>query len=770
MKYRYFVYIFLMLLGSMRISHINAQTTPPNAVLPLQPSSVVMTHSPCMITMQCGTNNTNNVVSIMNMGNTANIPTSPSTTPSTRYVWTQFTASNPKPLWESRTNWTETNMGRVFGLAIDEDRNIYVSNTSIYEYEGTSGHNDAVWRIDANSGAVSVAIQFPSNFNRQGLGNIKMMRLGNNNFMAISNWEDGRIYMFQQTPTGWVRHDDFTPTFGSVSPPNGTVPYGVAFRTFNNGNGQETRLYYGNVSLTTDFTAESGLIFSIGIDATGRFMQNTQRAEPLSPLLNTTRTTKSAGVSDIAFSDNGRKMILAQQKLNAGALDAHYANVEEYVLTNNVWERQGVISAGHPIINPGHPAYVNNTANPNIPIGIVASSAVGGVTYYDFRLYDSLAVGCDTTILYTSDYIYYDGDAANRVVPPNDEISSPANNLGSANSSYKVYGLQGVTSLNNGGFSSYQAAFNASFKVDANDEFGNHTKRHLGDIEAVNNLCRPACSCGQWNWLRHNGRDLDLNAPVLSFLQGQVATAGSLEANYACQPPNVCLPSYTWAWSGNIRNGNTFELKDLQKLPCGNYELTLTPTCASMDCPPIVIKIEILCVNPCICKVPIQVSLDPSSVIIKPHTTFGSNSVDMLSYLGLDLMVNAGRAKEIRVLIDEFRLSANQENCLLCINPPRNWGNILNLNPDNKFADAREWVINSQGVIDASNYPIHLDIGLPDITELECCEVQVFLCIKVSVLDTDCCESEATICETFMLQSKDKGNSKRLNINFKPFR
>lgn len=86
-----------------------------HAQLPLQQGDMVITYKYGLYDLSNPFST--NVVSIIKSRNTT------SATPGS--VWNSAG-------WYSNANWTTANLGNVFGIAIDQAKNIYLSSTSVY--------------------------------------------------------------------------------------------------------------------------------------------------------------------------------------------------------------------------------------------------------------------------------------------------------------------------------------------------------------------------------------------------------------------------------------------------------------------------------------------------------------------------------------------------------------------------------------------------------------------------------------------------------------
>ncbi len=123
-------------------------------------------------------------------------------------------------------NWTNANLGEVFGVTLDSSAapNIFLSATSIYWRPATSSYNmphgyGAVVRLDSTTGAIST-ISLPNGLNSAGigpgLGNLCHAEIATKNWLYVSNFEDGKIYKVQANP---LLNTGTTFDHGMVGPP-----------------------------------------------------------------------------------------------------------------------------------------------------------------------------------------------------------------------------------------------------------------------------------------------------------------------------------------------------------------------------------------------------------------------------------------------------------------------------------------------------------------------------------------------------------------------
>jgi hypothetical protein len=118
------------------------------------------------------------------------------------------------------------------------------------------------------------------------------------------------------------------------------------------------------------------------------------------------------------------------------------------------------------------------------------------------------------------------------------------------------------------------------------------------------------------------------------------------------------------------------------------------------------------------------------------------------------------------MLVDEFRIitKAGNENCRLCKNKPQTWGSINAASLSGVALqtfitptltnDIREFIFNNgpNTIFNLSSNTLNFTIALPGVTGLDCCNLQIEMCVKIIVRDNNCCETEVLKCGVFNLK------------------
>lgn len=275
----------------------------------------------------------------------------------------------------SHPSWNATNLGSIFGLALDGDGNVYVSASRTWHPSQTSGPAGwgAVYSIDAVTSAVSVFALLP-NASTESLGSITF-DCDHQQFF-VSNFGDGKIYRLDMAGNILDTYDHGTPWNGSAGPVGvWDRPWAVEVH--------HERLFYSmwNEDMFTGSVSVYNSIWSVPLDAVGKPIATDARLEIVLPPF---MSDKSSPVSDIRFSPNkGGSMFLAertQQGYYHMTLDQ--ARILEYACADG----DHPSSAGHWVETA-----TSWVPGPGGPVGTTSRHATGGV---DVTM-DWVWAGCD---------------------------------------------------------------------------------------------------------------------------------------------------------------------------------------------------------------------------------------------------------------------------------------------------------------------------------------------------------------------------------------
>jgi predicted outer membrane repeat protein len=364
--------------------------------------------------------------------------------------------------------WTRSEMGEVFGIAYDAAGNIYFTATSIYGYTPPSSTYTygplgagGIYKVKANDLTIDndwnltlddcqLNCGGATNPIAPGLGNICYEPTFDR--LLVTNFEDGTINMINPNDQTIVQtYDPGEPDDGSPGfAPLGERLWGITTRV-NDLN--EVEVYYAvwQTDMRYDVNVppiDNGhnTIRRVKLNSSGLIDPATDEEVFELPFLETSITgnnTKSnpllsCPVSDIAFSRDGKTMLLAERSMrgdlrqisnNNRHLWAHNARLLEYIAQGNSWVLARRINMGTAL-----QGQTNNSA--------------GGVSFgngFDFDVEEA----CDVTVWATGDYLL----------------------------NTQIYGMQGFT-LENPDISN-----TTSFLVDFNGISGLQDKALVGDVE-----------------------------------------------------------------------------------------------------------------------------------------------------------------------------------------------------------------------------------------------------------------------------------------------
>lgn len=536
-----------------------------------------------------------------------------------------FTPSGPQ-------DWSQSNLGTVFGVTLDDLGNTYLAHASCYGNPSmgpgdavgtiTGGAAGAIYKIDTNTGIPSVFAVLPNALITgcttapdcyPGLGNICFSC--QHQMLYVTNHEDGRIYRLNMSgvvQSTW-RHSTGTMLVGAPPPdPNGFSPLTPHPGT---GRGQRVwavrvgrgRLYYS--VWREDSGRPSGTfaneIWSVNLFPNGEFWTGTEQLELVMPGFNAQGFSNP--VSDISFRPNTCCMLLAERTmLDDTTSYAHSSRLLEYCKVNNTWVPSGS----------------NFTVgNPSIP-----DSAAGGCDY-DF----ATGAGINVNVWATGDAIKF----AN--TPPPDPF---------------IYGLGGMTFAGTNPYTN-------GLMIDSNQSTGSVDKFQQGDVEitcpepvvptcSYDPLTRQCTQCptpgtvcgptkviknavGQYEIaecdclpdghcrIQYNGPDVPPTCidpcPVppggtcapntQSNADGTVAfTCGCVQDPPFCQVVNIPDPTNpgatTSACAGPCPNGTPCTPIEIREFPAGSGNFTVTQcSCDPQPCHPRVVEGHVVCEGTC---------------------------------------------------------------------------------------------------------------------------------------------------------------------------
>lgn len=306
--------------------------------------------------------------------------------------------------------WKGTNMGDVFGIAIDSEKNAYFTTTKSISSSGSTATNSGVagdggvYKLNANDWSITPFIttgtgpnQIPNN--NVGLGNICYDKW--NDQLFITNFEDGKIYRFDTDGNLLSTFDPFNADDGT----SGFAGHGEAIWGINiyGDNSNNLKVYFSQWTEDNSLSYSTNInnsVWSIDLDNNGDFSGTEELCFSLSDITYNWQVVEGGSypISDITFSTDG-KMYLCEKTQGGwstfGGFDdlftpgAHNSRLLEYTLIAGVWVETQHYGVG----NYNTPNTSDNTA--------------GGVALSNKQTTDG--VECEKLIWATGDALRFSG-------------------------------------------------------------------------------------------------------------------------------------------------------------------------------------------------------------------------------------------------------------------------------------------------------------------------------------------------------------------------
>lgn len=335
-------------------------------------------------------------------------------------------------------NWTPADIGQIFGIAIDDDNNIYLAASTVYTMSGyvpsiTNARPAQVYKCAPPTYNAVALYTLPNSGidPLNGIGNIAYDKI--NKQLFTTNLEDGKIY----------RHSLTGALLGSIDPwaadsgTNGIAPqdervWGIGVNYESN----LVKIYFPRIT-----SAGTREIYSITLQADGSF-PTTPNPEVLE--ISNVPGTQLA-ITDIAFSSDTMKMLLAER----GA--AHDSKIMSYNRTGTTW-----------------------TSNLSYFIGgfTAGKNSAGGVDFAYEERGGNINSVCDEFFWGTGNYMQ------------------------ARNTSGKIYGMEGIKYSGNNAEAAVSPTANqdTDFFYDFNGTLGTQDKGFVGDVEVFDcNECFDIC-------------------------------------------------------------------------------------------------------------------------------------------------------------------------------------------------------------------------------------------------------------------------------------
>ncbi|MBK7829267.1 hypothetical protein [Nannocystis sp.] len=241
------------------------------------------------------------------------------------------------PLYHHPT-WTLDNLGKIFGLTLDSDGNLYVAPTTAY---GANPSPATIKRIDGVTGEITAFATLPNN--GPAMGNLNYDCVSQT--IYVSNFEDGRIYQIDMNGkiVSTYHHQTGDVTMGPPADPGEPdgqfAPLGQRPWAIQSNAG---RLYYSVwvEHLQTPDPNCDNEVWSVGyVDKSGVPDPATAKMEFSLPTIN--GGTNSTPVSDISFAQTGWMLVAQRTMSNDNGTSAHQSTTFEYDYQNGTWVSQG---------------------------------------------------------------------------------------------------------------------------------------------------------------------------------------------------------------------------------------------------------------------------------------------------------------------------------------------------------------------------------------------------------------------------------------------
>jgi gliding motility-associated-like protein len=247
--------------------------------------------------------------------------------------------------------WEGTNMGDVFGIAIDNQKNAYfAASCSFSPFNSGSAGSGGIYKMNADDWSISNFIT-TGNANNQipnqnvGLGNICFNKYHNQ--LLITNFEDGKIYRYDMDGNFISSFDPFNTDDGSAGLPDlNEAIWGInVFGT----NATNVKVYFSRWGDDIPMS-----VWSIDLNTNGEFIGEESFCFSIpSEDLN---SNNDRPISDLTFSDDGKMYVCEntiQKNVEFNYFEnlAHQSMVFEYSLIGNVWIKTQNYFVGNYSIN-----------------------------------------------------------------------------------------------------------------------------------------------------------------------------------------------------------------------------------------------------------------------------------------------------------------------------------------------------------------------------------------------------------------------------------
>ena len=222
------------------------------------------------------------------------------------------------------SNWTIDQIGQVFGIALDEDENVYLAASDVYDTGFTSDPYGAgqIFKASASNDFLAEPfVELPNSGGAlNGIGNIVFCNT--TNMLYASNLEDGMIYRINPSGTVMETYDPWTSDDGGagIAPASEQV-WGLGLNIEND----VKKLYFPRVG------GGERAMYSISLNENGSFPSAGSEKLEFDGIMGV-----GMRITDIAFDSGSTQMVFAERgtKFTTGA---HDSRVMRYDLSGGSW-------------------------------------------------------------------------------------------------------------------------------------------------------------------------------------------------------------------------------------------------------------------------------------------------------------------------------------------------------------------------------------------------------------------------------------------------
>jgi hypothetical protein len=335
----------------------------------------------------------------------------------------------------SPANWTVDQIGQIFGIAIDDNDNVYLSASDVYD---TGFDNDPfgpgqIFIASASNDFLAVPfVELPNTGGAlNGIGNVAYC--ADNNMLYASNLEDGMIYRINPSGVIMETFDPWAADNGSAGiAPQAEQVWGIGLNTEDD----VKKLYFARIN------GAAREMYSITLNENGSFPTTGSESVAFNNIMGVGQR-----ITDIAFNNDGDQMIFSERgtKFLTGA---HTSKTLRYDLNGGSWSMELQYFVG---------GFVTDDF-PSVP-SVPGENSAGGVDFGATSVGTSID-GCDELVWTTMNY-FEDGNGG------------------------LFYGMQGIDADgNNSSEDPNDPNYTTDIIIDFDGEYDNFAQKgEIGDIE-----------------------------------------------------------------------------------------------------------------------------------------------------------------------------------------------------------------------------------------------------------------------------------------------